>query len=86
MGLFELLALRGTRTILRELSKNKRVKYSDLVKVVGFSTTTTRALKAMEMEEFVGKEVMNEPYRPVVYFLTKRGERLASLVEQLEKV
>lgn len=71
MDLFELLALKGTRVILRELSKNKKVKYSDLVKVVGFSTTTSRALKAMEEEEFVSKEVLNEPYRPVVYFLTK---------------
>ncbi len=86
MDVFELLALKGTRVILKELSKNRRVKYSDLQKVVGFSTTTTRALKAMEKQDFVGKEVLNEPYRPVVYFLTKRGERLASIAEDLQKV
>ncbi len=86
MDIFELLALRGTRIVLKELSKNKRMRYSDLVDAVGYSTTTTRALKAMEKEEVVGKEVLNEPYRPVVYFLTKRGERLASMAEELQKV
>jgi DNA-binding HxlR family transcriptional regulator len=86
MDVFELLALKGTRVILKELSKNKRVKYSDLQKVVGFATTTTRALKAMEKQGLVTKEVLNEPYRPVVYFLTKRGERLASVAEDLQKI
>lgn len=86
MNLFELLALKGTRVILKELGKNKKVKYSSLVKAVGFSTTATRALKAMEKEKVVSREVLNEPYRPVVYFLTERGQRLASLVDEIEKI
>ncbi|MGH9923578.1 MAG: winged helix-turn-helix transcriptional regulator [Nitrososphaerales archaeon] len=86
MGVFELLALKGTRTILKELKSNRKTRYSNLVKIVGFSTTTSRALKAMEQLQFVTKEVLNEPYRPVVYSLTKRGEHLANLSEAIDKI
>ena len=48
MNVFELLGLRGTQKILGELDEKGAVRYSELVHVVGFSTTTTRALKRME--------------------------------------
>jgi DNA-binding HxlR family transcriptional regulator len=46
------------------------IRYSEIVKIVGYSSTTTRALKNMEKHSIVKKEVLNEPYRPVSYSLT----------------
>lgn len=62
------------------------MQYSELVEVVGFSTTTTRAIKAMESLKFINKEVLNEPYRPVVYWLTEKGKRLSEIMAELEKL
>lgn len=62
------------------------MRYSELVKIVGFSTTTTRALKAMEAAKLVRKEVLNEPYRPVAYWLTERGRKLSQMVAEIEKL
>lgn len=86
MDVFQVLALRGTRKILDALKAKGRMRYSDLVEVVGFSTTTSRALKAMEALKLIQKQVLNEPYRPVVYWLTERGRKLAEIVAELEKV
>lgn len=85
MDVFELLGLRGTKKILDELTVKDSVRYSELVRAVGFSTTTTRALKAMEWMGLVEKKVLAEPYRPVIYSLTKKGKRLAEISKQLEE-
>lgn len=85
MDVFELLGLRGTKKILDELTAKGNVRYSELVRAVGFSTTTTRALKAMERMGLVEKKVLAEPYRPVIYSLTKKGKRLAEISKQLEE-
>ena len=82
--IFDLLSLRGTRKILEELVKKGPVRYSDLVRVVGFSTTTTRALKRMEELGMVKKKVLAEPYRPVEYSLTSKGRKLAEIVGKLD--
>jgi DNA-binding HxlR family transcriptional regulator len=84
MDIFELLSLRGTRKILGELGERGAVKYSELVRAVGFSTTTTRALKRMEQLGIVEKKVLAEPYRPVAYSLTEKGRRLAEIVKKLD--
>ncbi len=84
MDVFEILRLRGTRKILDELGEKGAVKYSELVQAVGFSTTTTRSLKRMQQLGIVEKKVLAEPYRPVAYSLTKKGERLAKIVKKLE--
>ena len=86
MDVFQVLSLKGTRTILEVLRTNDRMRYSELVKSVGFSTTTTRALKAMETAKLVRKEVLNEPYRPVAYSLTDKGKKLAQMVTEIEKL
>jgi DNA-binding HxlR family transcriptional regulator len=83
---FELLALKGTVKILRQLQKEQRSMYSDLVKIVGHSTTTTRALNAMMKLGLIQKEVLNEKYRPVMYFLTDKGRKLAEVASQLENL
>jgi DNA-binding HxlR family transcriptional regulator len=62
------------------------MKYSEIVKIVGYSTTTTRSLKSMEKLGIVKKQVLNEPYRPVEYSLTDKGRNLASLLRELEKL
>lgn len=85
-SLIEILALKGTAKILAALMKYEKMKYSELTKVVGFSTTTTRALKAMGSQKLVSKQVLNEPYRPVEYSLTERGRKLATILEEIEKM
>jgi len=84
MDVFELLRLRGTRKILEELGEKGGVNYSELVRVVGFSTTTTRALKRMEEFGIVEKRVLAKPYRPVEYSLTEKGKRLAEIVKKID--
>lgn len=83
MSVFNLISLKGTRTILTELSQKKEVKYSDLVRAVGHSTTTSRALLQMEKLGFIKREVTQAKYRPVLYSLTDKGRRLAELTESL---
>jgi DNA-binding HxlR family transcriptional regulator len=84
MDIISLLALKGTRKILLSMEKTGRMHYSEIVKVVGFATTTTRSLKSMEKLGIVKREVLNEPYRPVAYYLTEKGKRLVNLVRELE--
>jgi len=86
LDVFELLALKGTIRILKQLSREPRIAYSDLVRTVGHSTTTTRALNAMVKLDLLQKEVLNEKYRPVVYFLTDKGKKLAEIVTTLESL
>ena len=86
MDVYDLLALRGTRKILGILSEKGSMRYSELVRIVGFSTTTTRALKRMESFRLVERRVQDEPYRPVSYTLTEKGQRLSKIVKELEKI
>jgi DNA-binding HxlR family transcriptional regulator len=83
---FEVLALKGTRKILVLLRGKDRMRYSELVSAIGFSTTTSRALKAMEAAKLVDREVLDEPYRPVAYSLTEKGKKLSLLVAEIEKL
>ena len=84
MDIFNLLGLRGTRTIVIELSERGGLRYSELVKVVGFSTTATRALKGLEGLGLIKKRVLAEPYRPVLYTLTEEGLKLAKIIKDLQ--
>ena len=86
MDIIQMLALMGTKRILLSLEKAGKMRYSEIVKAVGYSTTSTRALKSMERHGIVKKEVLNEPYRPVAYWLTDKGKRLATLVRELESL
>jgi DNA-binding HxlR family transcriptional regulator len=86
MDIIHMLALRGTKKILLTLEKAGKMRHSDIVKVVGYSTTTTRALKSMERHGIVRKEVLNEPYRPVSYSLTDKGRKLVTFLKELENL
>ena len=86
LPLLEVLSLKGTAKILTALKKKERMSYSELARIVGFSTTASRALKAMERHKLVNKQVLNEPYRPVVYSLTERGAKLSELVEEIASI
>jgi DNA-binding HxlR family transcriptional regulator len=86
LDITRLLALRGTRKILLSMEKTGKMKYSEIVKVVGYSTTTTRSLKSMERFGVVKREILNEPYRPVAYSLTEKGKKLATLLKELENL
>lgn len=71
-------------TVLRALKERGPMKYKDIVAIVGFSTTTSRCLKAMEQQRIVSKRVLEEPYRPVEYKITKKGEELLGYVLGIE--
>lgn len=81
-----MLALGGTKKILLNLERAGKMQYSEIVKVVGYSTTTSRSLKAMEKLAIVKREVLNEPYRPVAYSLTEKGKRLTRILRDLENL
>lgn len=83
---FEVLALKGTRKVLELLKAKDQMRYSELVNAIGFSTTTSRALKAMERAKLVDREVLDEPYRPVAYSLTEKGRKLSQLAAEIEKL
>jgi DNA-binding HxlR family transcriptional regulator len=84
LDIFNLLALKGTRKILVKLHSLGETRYSELVKAVGHSTTTTRALNHMENFGLLKRRVLTEKYRPVMYSLTEKGKRLAKIVLELE--
>jgi DNA-binding HxlR family transcriptional regulator len=86
MDIISLLALKGTKKIMFSMEKAGKMKYSEIVKVVGYSTTTTRSLKSMERLGIVKREVLNEPYRPVAYSLTEKGKKLTSLLKEIENL
>jgi DNA-binding HxlR family transcriptional regulator len=86
LGALEVLSLKGSAKILSVLRKQERMNYSELAKIVGFATTTTRALKALEEGKFVTREVLNKPYRPVAYSLTEKGRQLSEIALELEKL
>lgn len=86
MDIISLLALKGTKKILLNLERTGKMRYSEIVKAVGYSTTTTRSLKSMEKLSIVKREVLNEPYRPVAYSLTEKGRRLTSVLKELENL
>lgn len=84
MDIIRLLALKGTKKIVSTLDKVAKMRYTDIVKIVGYSTTTTRSLKSMEKLGMVKRELLNEPYRPVAYSLTEKGKKLATLLKEIE--
>ena len=86
MDIIRMLSLKGTKKILLTLEKAAKMRYSEIVNVVGYSTTTTRALKSMERHGIVKKEVLNEPYRPVSYSLTDKGRKLVTFLKELESL
>lgn len=86
MDVFQVLSLKGTRRILEVLRAKDGMRYSEIVKAVGFSTTTSRALKAMEAARLVEREVLDEPYRPVAYSLTEKGKKLSQMLAEIERL
>jgi len=86
MDIIRMLSLKGTKKILLSMERAGKMRYSEIVKVVGYSTTTTRALKSMERHGIVKKEVLNEPYRPVSYSLTDKGRKLVTFLKELESL
>jgi DNA-binding HxlR family transcriptional regulator len=86
LSAIEVLSLRGSAKILLALRKQDSMNYSELAKIVGFETTATRALKALEAGKYLTREVLNKPYRPVAYSLTERGKRLSEIVVELERL
>ena len=86
LGAIEVLSLKGSAKILGALRKQESMNYSELAKIVGFETTATRALKALEEGKYLTREVQNKPYRPVAYSLTEKGKRLSEIVVELERL
>ena len=86
MDVFEVIGLRGSRIILRELSRKDAMRYSDLQGAVGSPSTTNLALDKLRRSSLVTRKVLDEPYRPVAYSLTESGKRVAALVREIEQV
>ena len=86
MDVFQVLSLKGTRKIIEVLAAKDRMRYSEIVRAVGFSTTTSRALKAMEAARLIRREVLDEPYRPVAYSLSEKGKKLSQILAEIEKL
>ena len=86
MGALDVLCLKGTAKIIAALRKKDSLSYSELRKIVGFATTASRSLKALQKESFVNREVLDMPYRPVAYSLTEKGRRLSEIMLELEEL
>ena len=83
MDIFELLALKGTSKILIALYNNGTLIYSELVEVVGYSTTTNRAIRKLLKLKLIKRKVLNDRYRPVAYYLTDSGRELSEILQKL---
>jgi DNA-binding HxlR family transcriptional regulator len=82
--IFEIIGLKGSRIILRELSRKGNMRYSELQEVVGSPSTTNLALQKLKDGSLVKRTVLDEPYRPVAYNLTDFGKKVAALLVELE--
>jgi DNA-binding HxlR family transcriptional regulator len=40
----------------------------------------------MEENRLVTRQILDKPYRPVIYSLTERGKRLAELLSEIDKI
>ncbi|MCS7386821.1 MAG: winged helix-turn-helix transcriptional regulator [archaeon GB-1867-005] len=83
MDIFKLLALKGASKILIALYENDLLIYSQLVEIVGYSTTTNRAIKKLIEFRLIKRRVLDERYRPVAYSLTETGRKLSEIIMQL---
>ena len=83
LDIFKALALTGTAKIIEALSKGP-MRYSEIVKIVGFSTNATRSLKALQSLKLVKRRVLSGPYRPVEYSLTDSGVKVRQLMKSIE--
>lgn len=84
MDIFEVVGLRGSRIILKELSQKGSMRYSELQEVVGSPSTTNLALEKLRGGSLIKRKVLDKPYRPVAYSLTDLGKKVASLLKELE--
>ena len=83
MDIFGILALKGSRIVIRRLAEKESLRYSELQQAIGSPSTTNLALLRLVGGGLVKKEVLNEPYRPVLYSLTPEGKRVAKLMVKL---
>jgi len=86
MDIFKTLALKGARIVIKELLETGSIRYTELQEAVGSPSTTNLALFRLLEEGLIRKQVLNEPYRPVAYSLTKQGRKIAKFMEQIESV
>lgn len=86
MDIFEIIGLRGSRVILKELTRKDSMRYSELQAAVESPSTTNLALEKLREGSLIRRKVLDEPYRPVAYSLTGLGLKVASLITDLENV
>ena len=86
MDVFDVVGLKCSRIIMRELSRKETLRYSELQEAVGSPSTTNLALDKLRRSSLVSRRVLDEPYRPVAYSLTEAGRKVAALVKEMENV
>lgn len=80
----EFLTKRGSREILYALVDKKRMKFTELKKLVRSPTTASQRLQELTSLGLIKRDVQADQYRTVIYSLTKKGIRIVKLVKELE--
>lgn len=81
----DLLAKSKSVEILVKL-RTQKLKFAEIVEITGNATTATRRLKEMSELGIVKREVQQDSSRTVIYELTEKGKRLASIAMELKEL
>jgi DNA-binding HxlR family transcriptional regulator len=71
--------------ILFELEK-RRLKFNEIVRIAGNSTTAMRRTQELHNAGLVGRKVLQDRQRSVEYSLTKKGKETIPLIKELLKL
>lgn len=86
-GIWKVLGCKWTFHIIR-LLKQKTHRFNELKKSIGKipATTLSSRLKELEQEDLVHREVKNSIPVTVEYHLTKKGQKLVTIISEIQKL
>jgi DNA-binding HxlR family transcriptional regulator len=68
------------------LADRWEMSFTDLRRLVGSPTTTSKCLRGLIEAGLIKREIQADRYRSVRYSLTEKGAEVAKLVKELEKL
>jgi DNA-binding HxlR family transcriptional regulator len=82
--LIKLLAREGALEILFAIDENGHIRYKELAGIVESETTLTRRLDELTSSGILGRELLDEKYRPTEYSLTEYGRKVLKVLQELK--
>jgi len=78
------LGRKGALKVLTLLAKQKKMKFNDIARAVGYSSMAGRILKDFRKLGIVTKRDLKDNLGTVHYSLTEKGMKLKDILEQMK--